>query len=179
MLIEAMLAILIFSIGVLGIIGLQAAAAKASADARYRSEASLLANEIIGRMWATDRTVATIASRFADPTSCPVAQAAAAGLNPPVVINCTSADYMRWAWQGLSTSPGTVTAPASGTVMGTLPSAINTPPSVQVTPVASPLPAGTYSATERIPRSLVTITIFWQAPGEDQRRYTTSVEVGV
>lgn len=177
MLIEAMLAILIFSIGVLGIIGLQAAATKASADARYRSEASLLANEIIGRMWATNRTLAKIAGDFADPTNCPLAQAAAAGLNPPVAIVCTSSEYRKWAWEGVSAAPGTATAPAAGTVLGTLPLAINAPPSVQVTPVASPLPL-TYPATDRIPRSLVTITIFWQPPGEDQRRYTTSVEIG-
>ena len=40
MLIEALIAILIFSIGILGIVGLQAAAVNQSTDARYRSEAA-------------------------------------------------------------------------------------------------------------------------------------------
>lgn len=51
MLIEAMVGILIFSIGVLALVGLQAVAIKASAEAKYRADASYLANAIVGRMW--------------------------------------------------------------------------------------------------------------------------------
>ena len=51
MLIEALLGILIFSIGILALIGMQATAIRNTADARYRSEASFLATEVIGRMW--------------------------------------------------------------------------------------------------------------------------------
>lgn len=50
-LLEALFAILLFSIGVLALVALQAVAIKNSADAKYRSDASLLANEIIARMW--------------------------------------------------------------------------------------------------------------------------------
>lgn len=50
-LIEALLGILIFSIGILALIGMQATAIRNTADARYRSEASFLATEVIGRMW--------------------------------------------------------------------------------------------------------------------------------
>lgn len=178
MLIEAMLAILIFSIGVLGIIGLQAAAAKASVDAKYRSEASLLANEIIGRMWATDRKLATIAGNFSDPTSCPLAQADGLALNPSVVIVCTNNDYRKWAWEGVSAAPATASAPAAGTVLFTLPTPATKPPKVQVRAVASSLPL-TYSAVDRIPRSLVTVEIYWQTPGDSQEhKYTTTVEIG-
>ena len=56
MLLEAFIAILIFSMGILAIVGMQASAIKSSADAGYRSEASLLANELIGTMWVSDRT---------------------------------------------------------------------------------------------------------------------------
>lgn len=52
MLIEALIGILIFSIGILALIGMQAVAISNTADARYRSEASFLASEVIGRMWA-------------------------------------------------------------------------------------------------------------------------------
>lgn len=51
MLIEALIGILIFSIGILALIGMQAAAIRNTTDARYRSEAAFLANEIIGKMW--------------------------------------------------------------------------------------------------------------------------------
>ena len=51
MLIEALIGILIFSIGILALIGMQATAVRNTADARYRSEASFLATEVIGRMW--------------------------------------------------------------------------------------------------------------------------------
>jgi type IV pilus assembly protein PilV len=51
-LIEALIGILIFSIGILALIGMQAAAMKNTTDAKYRSEAAFLANQIIGQMWA-------------------------------------------------------------------------------------------------------------------------------
>jgi type IV pilus assembly protein PilV len=52
MLIEALIGILIFSIGILAMIGMQAAAFKASAEAKFRSDAAYLANSLVGRMWA-------------------------------------------------------------------------------------------------------------------------------
>jgi type IV pilus assembly protein PilV len=53
-LLEALIALLIFSIGLLGLLGLQANALGASRDSQYRAEAAVLAHEIIGIMW-TDR----------------------------------------------------------------------------------------------------------------------------
>jgi len=54
MLLEALIAILIFSIGILSIVGLQASMIKSTADAKMRSEASYLAQERIGQMWTAD-----------------------------------------------------------------------------------------------------------------------------
>lgn len=54
-LVEALVAMLIFSIGILALIGLQAASIKHVGDAKYRADASFLADQVIGRMWA-DRT---------------------------------------------------------------------------------------------------------------------------
>jgi type IV pilus assembly protein PilV len=51
MLIEALIGILIFSIGILALLGMQGSAIKNTTDARYRSEASYLASQIIGQMW--------------------------------------------------------------------------------------------------------------------------------
>jgi type IV pilus assembly protein PilV len=51
MLIEALIGILIFSIGILALLGMQAVAMSTTIDAKYRSEAGFLANEIVGVMW--------------------------------------------------------------------------------------------------------------------------------
>ena len=64
MLLEAFIAILIFSMGILAIVGMQASAIKNSADARYRSEASMLASELLEKMWVSDRTPATLQANF-------------------------------------------------------------------------------------------------------------------
>ncbi len=47
------MAILVFSFGVLGLVGILAASIRATNDARYRAEAANLANAVIGDMWAT------------------------------------------------------------------------------------------------------------------------------
>jgi type IV pilus assembly protein PilV len=49
-LIEALLGILIFSIGILALIGMQSVAVKNTADARYRTEAAYLAIAIISQI---------------------------------------------------------------------------------------------------------------------------------
>ncbi len=59
MLIEALIGILIFSIGILAMMGMQAVAMQTTIDAKYRSEASYLANQIIGTMWADYKNLAT------------------------------------------------------------------------------------------------------------------------
>jgi type IV pilus assembly protein PilV len=64
MLLEALIAILIFSLGILGVVGMQASAIAASRDAKYRSDASLLANDLIGLMWSGTRDGASLQSNF-------------------------------------------------------------------------------------------------------------------
>ena len=51
-LIEAMVAILIFSMGVLAIVGLQAAMIKNTADSKFRADASYIAQQQIGQLWS-------------------------------------------------------------------------------------------------------------------------------
>jgi type IV pilus assembly protein PilV len=50
-LLEALIAILIFSFGVLGLIGLLGSSIRVTNDARYRSEAANLAGAMIADMW--------------------------------------------------------------------------------------------------------------------------------
>lgn len=91
MLLEALIAILIFSMGILAIVGLQAAALKNANDAMYRTNASLLANELIGRMWVSNRTAAALQANFSSPAG---------------------AAYVEWAAQVQAGLPG-VTAAAN------------------------------------------------------------------
>jgi type IV pilus assembly protein PilV len=51
-LLEALIGLLIFSLGILGIVGLQAASLRATSDAGLRAEAVFAANQLIGQMWA-------------------------------------------------------------------------------------------------------------------------------
>ena len=63
-LIEGLVAMLIFSFGILALVSMQASSIQQSTGARYRSEASLLANDLIGQMWVSDRTAATLQTNF-------------------------------------------------------------------------------------------------------------------
>lgn len=65
MLLEGLVAILIFSLGVMSIVKLQAVSIQQSTAAEYRSVAALLANDLVSRMWASDKTAATLQSNFA------------------------------------------------------------------------------------------------------------------
>jgi type IV pilus assembly protein PilV len=56
-LLEALIGILIFSLGVLALVAMQAVSISNVSNARYRSEAAFLANEIVGQAWV-DRGVA-------------------------------------------------------------------------------------------------------------------------
>ncbi|OWW18678.1 type IV pilus modification PilV family protein [Noviherbaspirillum denitrificans] len=51
-LVEGLIAILIFSLGILALVGLQAVMLKQTTDARYRLDASYAASRLIGEMWA-------------------------------------------------------------------------------------------------------------------------------
>lgn len=77
MLLEALIAILIFSLGILAVIGLQAQSIRNSAEAKYRSDASYLANQLIGRMWADRANLAGYAHRPGGTTVCSPTGAAA------------------------------------------------------------------------------------------------------
>jgi type IV pilus assembly protein PilV len=51
LLIEAMIAVLIFSFGLLGLVGLQAVSTQNSTNAEERTRATMLANDIVSVMW--------------------------------------------------------------------------------------------------------------------------------
>ena len=61
-LLEALVGVLIFAFGILGLVGLQAVALRNTNDLQYRGEAIQIANAYIGRMWTWD--AATIKATF-------------------------------------------------------------------------------------------------------------------
>lgn len=93
-LIEALIGILIFSMGILALIGLQAVALKATTQAQYRMEAQMLADQLIGAMWTSDRN--TLATDF----------------------QTGGTQYNVWKTSVLNSLPGSDTVPPTVTVTG-------------------------------------------------------------
>ncbi|CAL63224.1 Putative Tfp pilus assembly protein PilV [Herminiimonas arsenicoxydans] len=60
-LLEGLIAILIFSVGILGAVGLQATMIKANSDAKYRVEAGLIVEQRISQMWVDQMNLANYA----------------------------------------------------------------------------------------------------------------------
>jgi type IV pilus assembly protein PilV len=87
-LIESLVSVLIFSIGVIGLIGLQARAIDFSVDAEDRNRAAVLSNEIASGMWLTNSVTVTAAQLATYQTN--VADVAHSGLpNGTVTITPT------------------------------------------------------------------------------------------
>jgi type IV pilus assembly protein PilV len=129
-LLEALIAILIFSLGVLGIVGLQARSLKAVGDAQYRGEAAFLAQTLAGRMWAHDPT------------------------DVQTYFGSGGTGFTAWKTQVTDATTG-------------LPGAAANEPTIDFTPLDSKQGV------------LATITIYWQAPGDDAvHQYVTSAVVG-
>ena len=61
MMLEALIGILIFSTGILALIGMQALAISYASDAKYRADASFLANQVIAEMWVDRPNMSTYA----------------------------------------------------------------------------------------------------------------------
>ena len=102
-LLEALIGIVIFSIGILGLVAMQATSIRNATDSKYRSDASALVAQIIGQMWL-DRS--NLASYAHNPTGNACAPTAAASTNANVT-----------AW---------LTNVSSTTVAGSLPGAAST-----------------------------------------------------
>ena len=106
MILEVLVSIVIFAIGVLGIVGLQAVTAKTGIDARFRTEAAALSDELVARAQSSGN-ISTIQTDF-------------------VGANATGGtEYLSWynnrlilAGSGLPGAQATVTFPAPFTFPG-------------------------------------------------------------
>ena len=120
MLIEALIGILIFSVGILALMGMQAVSMRATIDSKYRSEASFLANEIVGIMWSDPANLANYDSaNCASTTACnawltkvAARLPGATGANAPTVTVASrqATVTVRWQRQGDTVSQHNVVA---------------------------------------------------------------------
>ncbi len=95
MLLEALVGLLIFSIGILGLVGMQAVATKNVANAQFRSEAGFLAGEILSQISVDQKNAASYASTGVNCPTSPssqiefwafrVAKLPGAGSYPPII----------------------------------------------------------------------------------------------
>lgn len=70
-LIEVLVSVLVFSVGILAVVGLQGTAIKLSTDARQRAEATFLADQLLARMLIADpATAASFAHHPNGTTTC-------------------------------------------------------------------------------------------------------------
>ncbi len=99
-LLEALIAILIFTFGLLGLIGIQASAVGLSIDAKYRADAAYLANQIVSQMWL-DRANMDSYAHHATGNACSPTGAASA--NTKVHNGTTSGS---WTYQVSRSLPG-------------------------------------------------------------------------
>ena len=58
--IDALIAIVIFSIGILGMVTLQSAAVNMASSAKYRTDAAMLADQVVAQMWASNNATAGV-----------------------------------------------------------------------------------------------------------------------
>lgn len=56
-LLESLIAVLLFSLGVLALVGLQSAMLKNTTDSKYRADAAFIAQQRLGLMWADPTNV--------------------------------------------------------------------------------------------------------------------------
>ena len=68
-LIEGLIAIALFSFGVLAIMNLQAQSIKHGGESKYRIDASFLANQLVGQMWADRGNLASYTNASYAPRS--------------------------------------------------------------------------------------------------------------
>ena len=98
-LLDALVAILSFSLGILAIIGRQAAAISASSEAKYRSDANLIVSALLGRM------------QSGNPATLSPAYVGAAGAG--------GVEYTAWLPKVQAALPGAVQFPPTVTVDAT------------------------------------------------------------
>lgn len=90
---ESLVAILIFSLGVLALLALQGNTMKRLGDNKYRADAAYLANELIGTIWAAGAADPTKINQFVCADPC---------------VDSANVDLKEWLGRVQATLPGVV-----------------------------------------------------------------------
>lgn len=109
---DALIAVVIFSIGIVGMITLQGQAVNLASAAKYRTDAAMMAEQVVGQMWASNNaTAGVLATNFNSPsgvaykTWAATVQSAtrglpgAAGLPPTIVVDGNNQVTVTVFWQ--------------------------------------------------------------------------------
>lgn len=150
MLVEALFGILLFSIGIIALVGMQGTAIKQSVDGKYRTDASLLANQLLGQMWAASRAVATLQADYNT-----------ANITNGACTNACTPNFSAWVTELNNTLPGVAANPPTITITSTPGSTAGGPAGVGGGPSIN-----------------VALTIFWKAPGDSTtHKYLALAEI--
>ena len=157
-LLEALLALLIFAFGILGIVALGATAINAQTDAEYRTEAANYANEMVSTIWTNANRIALTGKGAVgygvDPSSIEIFRHNATGTTPCEFSGAASTSPLVTSWVNRMT---TISASNAG------------------------LPGATGSGTAKYQQILVdtadfnrvTVTVCWKSPKDAvPRRHT-------
>lgn len=198
---EGLIAILIFSMAILGVVGMQATAIAQGSESQYRADAAFLANQLLAQMWTHAGSgiylpppgVGGVSGIISTQTAAALGIstagiAAAPNLSNYACVNCTIAkataaglqagdpEFVTWL-QGIQ---GTANQP------GFLPGVTNTAnmPDIDVgcsaTDIlaASQVPGGCSVATFPASATVVTITLYWQkSTRAPAHQYSTSSDI--
>lgn len=94
-LLDGLIAILIFSLGILGMVALQSVSVKFSTDAKFRTDAAMFADQLLAQMWGAAKSPTTpVSTAFASPggsaftawQSGVLADLPGVAANPPTVV---------------------------------------------------------------------------------------------
>ena len=117
-LLDAVIAILVFSIGILGMVALQATAIKLAGDAKYRTDAAMLVDQVIAQMWGSDlKTSGALATAYAGTT---VANGGPKYKTWAATLDCTSATAATGCLPGATANPPTISVTGNNVVTITI-----------------------------------------------------------
>ncbi|CAN5393672.1 hypothetical protein BH11PSE11_BH11PSE11_12670 [soil metagenome] len=103
MLIEVLISVLIFSMGVLALVGLQANTVKFAADSKFRSDAGFLANQAVAQMSIDYANIPSYANGAAPPASYPATD-----------TTKQAKDILPGGWRTITAVPSALIDPATG-----------------------------------------------------------------
>jgi len=158
-LIDAMIAILIFSVGILGMVALQASAVEMTGSSNNRINAAVLANQVIAQMWASD--LSSLPTNFQGGNS-------QGGNNQNGNSQGGSGGsggtgYTNWF--------NTMDCTSNPHVENCLPGAKTNPPSIVITQQTIASSGNT--------QYQVTVTVYWKAPSDSSvHKYVSTTAIG-